>query len=88
MISFHIDFDISYLYTGNEEVRVMARTVVNLNDRLVKQAQKLTGLSKKVEVVNYALEELVKREQRRGLLKLMGTGCWKGNLEEMRRSRT
>lgn len=66
----------------------MARTVINLNDGLVKQAQKLTGLSKKVAVVNYALAELVKRERRKGILTLMGSGCWHGDLEEMRRSRT
>ncbi|MBI3319341.1 MAG: type II toxin-antitoxin system VapB family antitoxin [Candidatus Omnitrophica bacterium] len=65
----------------------MARTVINLNDKLMAQAKRLTHLSKKVEIVNYALEELVKRERRKGLLKLMGSGCWQGNLEEMRRSR-
>jgi hypothetical protein len=32
-ISCHLDVDISCWYTGTEEVRVMARTVVNLNDR-------------------------------------------------------
>ena len=66
----------------------MARTVIDLDDKLMAQAKKLTHLSKKVEVVNYALEELVKRERRKGLLKLMGSGCWRGNLEDMRRSRT
>lgn len=66
----------------------MGRTVINLKDPLVKEAQKLTGLSKKVDVVNYALEELVKRQRRKGLLKFMGSGCWEGNLEAMRRSRT
>ena len=66
----------------------MSRTVVNLNDPLVREAQKLTGLSKKVDIVNYAIEELVKRMRRKGLLTLMGSGCWKGNLEDMRRART
>jgi len=66
----------------------MARTVIDLNDTLVKEAKKLTGLSKKVQVVNYALEELVKRQRRKEILKLMGSACWEGNLEAMRRSRT
>lgn len=65
----------------------MARTVVDLNDVLVRQAQKLTGMTKKVDIVNYALEELVKRVRRKDLLKLMGSGCWHGNLEVMRRAR-
>jgi Arc/MetJ family transcription regulator len=33
----------------------MARTVGDINDELLKKAQKLTGINKKVEVVNYAL---------------------------------
>ena len=66
----------------------MARTVIDLDDRLVTRARKLTGLTTKVELVNYALAELVKRGRRRGLLALMGSGCWTGNLEEMRRART
>ena len=37
----------------------MSRTVVDLNDDLVRQAGKLMGLKKKVDIVNKALEELV-----------------------------
>lgn len=66
----------------------MARTVIDLDDKLMAQAKKLTHLSKKAEIVNYALAELVKRGRRKGLLKLMGSGCWHGNFEDMRRSRT
>lgn len=58
----------------------MTRAVIDLDDTLVKQAQKLTGLSKKVD--------LVKRQQRKGLLKFMGSGCWEGDLQQMRRNRS
>lgn len=65
----------------------MSRTVIDLNDKLIREAKRVTGLSKKVQVVNYALEELVKRDRRKGLLKLMGSGCWEGNLDALRRAR-
>ncbi len=37
----------------------MSRTVVDLDDDLMKRARKLTGLKKKVDIVNKALEEFV-----------------------------
>ena len=37
----------------------MSRTVLDLDDDLVRQAGKLMGLKKKVDIVNKALEELV-----------------------------
>ncbi len=35
----------------------MSRTVIDLDDDLIKRARKLTGLKKKVDIVNKALEE-------------------------------
>ncbi|MCD5391068.1 type II toxin-antitoxin system VapB family antitoxin [candidate division NPL-UPA2 bacterium] len=65
----------------------MSRTNVVLDDRLLKAGFKLTSLRTKKELVNYALHELVKRKSRGDILKLMGSGCWHGNLDKMRRSR-
>ncbi len=65
----------------------MARTVVNLNDRLLKKAQRLTGLKKKVDVVNLGLEHLVRQKEIEGLLELPGSVEWEGNLKEMRKNR-
>lgn len=56
----------------------MARTNIVINDKLVKDGLKLTNLKTKKELVNYALEELVKRMRRKGLLKLEGMVKWKG----------
>ena len=66
----------------------MARTVINLNDALVEKAKKLAHLSKKVDVVNAALEEFVRHRERMRMLELQGKVKWEGNLDEMRRSRT
>ena len=65
----------------------MARTVVNLNDRLLKKAQRLTGLKKKVDVVNLGLEHLVRQKEIEDLLELPGSVEWEGDLKEMRKNR-
>ncbi len=65
----------------------MARTVVNLNDHLLKKAQRLTGLKKKVDVVNLALEQLVRQQEIEKLLELPGRVEWEGDLKEMRKNR-
>ena len=65
----------------------MARTVIDLDDTLMSQAKRLTRLSKKVDVVNYALAELVRHKERARMLELRGKVKWEGNLEAMRSSR-
>ncbi len=65
----------------------MSRTNILLDDRLVKEALKLTHLKTKKDVVNYALDELVRRRKRKGLLKLEGKVKWVGSLAEMRKNR-
>lgn len=65
----------------------MSRTNIDLNDRILKEAGKLTHLKTKKEIVNYAMEELVKRLRRKKILELEGKVKWEGNLDEMRRSR-
>ena len=65
----------------------MARTVINLNDHLLKKAQRLTGLKKKVDVVNLALERLVWQQEIEKLLELPGRVEWEGDLKEMRKNR-
>lgn len=68
-------------------MNVMSRTVVDLRDDLVKKAKRLTGLSKKVEIVNLALERLINQKEMEEILNLKGTVHWKGNLKQMRRNR-
>lgn len=65
----------------------MSRTVINLDDGLMAKAKKLTRLSKKVEIVNYALAELVRHKERMRILELQGKVRWEGDLDEMRRTR-
>ncbi len=50
----------------------MSRTVIDLDDKLVKRAKELTGVKKKVDLVNQALEELVNTPNLRRHLQLLG----------------
>ncbi|MBI4654583.1 MAG: type II toxin-antitoxin system VapB family antitoxin [Nitrospirae bacterium] len=65
----------------------MSRTNVELNDKILKDALKLTRIKTKKDVVNYALEELVKKMRRKKMLELEGRVKWEGSLNEMRASR-
>ena len=65
----------------------MSRTVINLDDRLVTKAKRLTRLSTKVDVVNYALAELIRQQERLRILELRGTIAWVGDLDAMRSAR-
>lgn len=65
----------------------MPRTNIELDDKLVEEAMKLAHKKTKKEVVNYALDELVKKLKRKKLLELEGQVEWTGNLDEMREGR-
>ncbi len=65
----------------------MSRTNIDLDDELVKKALTLSHYKTKKELVHRALEEFVKRMKRKDILRFMGSHCWEGNLDEMRRSR-
>lgn len=66
----------------------MSRTVIDIEDKLLKKAQKLTGINKKVEIVNYAIRKLVEQKEIEKIFKLKGKVKWEGNLEEMRKGRS
>ena len=63
------------------------RTNIDIDDRLLSQARKLTHLRTKREVVQRALELLVETEMRKDILRYRGSGIWQGDLKAMRRSR-
>ena len=66
----------------------MLRTNIELDEKLVSEAMKLTRKRTKKDVVNYALAELVRKRKRKKLLDLEGRVKWHGNLADMRKSRT
>ena len=70
------------VYTGG-----MGRTNIVINDQLIRQAKKLTRLKTKRQIVDRALELLVRTETRKGILAYFGTDIWQGNLKASRRNR-
>jgi Arc/MetJ family transcription regulator len=66
----------------------MGRTNIEIDETLVRKARKLTHLKTKREIVDKALELLVRSESRKGILAYYGMGIWKGDVRAMRRKRS
>ncbi len=49
------------------------RTTINLDDELVREAQKLTGMKERTALVREALRALIERESARQLARLGGS---------------
>ena len=65
----------------------MSRTNIEIDERLVRKARKLTRLKTKRQIVATALELLVRSEARKGILRYYKSGVWKGDFKAMRRNR-
>jgi len=63
------------------------RTNIDINETLVRKARKLTRLKTKRQIVEKALELLVRSESRKGILRYYGSGIWEGDPKAMRRNR-
>lgn len=61
------------------------RTNIELDDQLISEAMRLTGLDTKRAVVEEALRELVRARRRDRLSEAFGSAKWEGDLEAMRR---
>lgn len=64
------------------------RTNIEIDDQLMRQAQRLSGLKTKRAVVEAALQMFVRVQRQKDVLKLAGKIHWAGNLDEMRESRS
>ena len=69
-------------------VDLVMRTTIDIDDELLAAAQQIAGTRTKRATVEYALEELVRRNERRSVLELFGSVEWQGDLEASRESRT
>jgi Arc/MetJ family transcription regulator len=67
-------------------VRCM-RTNIEIDDSVLREAQRLVGMRTKRETVDFALRELVARHRRLGILDLRGRVRWEGDLGESRSGR-
>lgn len=67
--------------------RDMGRTTVVLDTELLHAAGRALGTRSCSDTVNHALLEVVRAAQVRGLLDLIGTDAWSGDLSAMREDR-
>jgi Arc/MetJ family transcription regulator len=65
----------------------MKRTNIVLDEKLVMDCIKVTGIKTQKALVDHALRELLRHEKQIELLELKGTISWDGNLEEWRQDR-
>jgi Arc/MetJ family transcription regulator len=63
------------------------RTNIEIDDTVLDEARRLTGLATKRETVDFALRELVARQRRLGVLSLRGKVHWEGDLDQSRTDR-
>lgn len=60
------------------------RTNIVIDDQLMADALRVTGLTTKKEVVERGLQLLVKQNQQQAIRELRGKLKWEGDLDEMR----
>ena len=60
------------------------RTNIVIDDELMTNALKATGLRTKKEVVEQGLKLILRQNQQQSVRKLRGKLNWEGNLDEMR----
>ena len=63
------------------------RTNIVIDDKLMKDALRLTGIQTKKEVVQLGLETLIRLKKQSEILKYKGKLKWEGNLDEMRKDK-
>lgn len=63
------------------------RTNIVIDEELIEAGLKATGIKTRRALVDYALRDLLRRENQRKILELKGEIHWEGNLASMRRKR-
>jgi Arc/MetJ family transcription regulator len=63
------------------------RTNIDIDERLLAEAQAIAGTATKKATVEHALRELVRRKDRQQIRELLGTVEWTGDLGESRSGR-
>jgi len=66
----------------------MKRTNVVLDEKLVQDCIKATGIKTQKALIDHALRELLRHENQIRILELKGRINWDGNLDEWRQGRS
>lgn len=67
------------------EIKAM-RTNIEIDDKLMNDALKATGLKTKKEAVEQGLKALIKMKKQEGIKRFRGKLEWSGDLDDMRRT--
>jgi Arc/MetJ family transcription regulator len=78
--------NVSY-YVYKLEVIYMSRTNIVLDDTLVANCQKTTGIKTRRALIDHALQEVLRHERQKKILELKGTVQWEGGLAAWRKRR-
>jgi Arc/MetJ family transcription regulator len=65
----------------------MMRTNVDIDQKLIEEAQSLSGIKTKRAVIDAALKMFVRVQHQKDVLKLAGKVQWVGDLDAMREGR-
>lgn len=65
----------------------MKRTNIELDERLVQECIKATGIKTQKSLIDHALRELLRHENQLKILELKGQITWEGHLDEWRQER-
>ena len=66
----------------------MKRTNVVLDEKLIEDCIKVTGIKTQKALIDHALRELLRHEKQIKILELKGKISWNGNLDEWRKGRS
>jgi len=66
----------------------MKRTNVMLDEKLIDECLKATGMKTQKSLIDHALRELLRHERQKKILELKGNINWEGHLDEWRQGRT
>ena len=65
----------------------MSRTNIVLDDTLVADCQKTTGIKTRRALIDHALQEILRHERQKKILELKGAVQWEGDLATWRKRR-
>ena len=63
------------------------KTNVRVDDSMLTEVMKISGITTKTAVLNMVLREYLRKNNLKKILKYRGNDIWEGNLDEMRKPR-
>lgn len=66
----------------------MKRTNIEIDQSLINDCFKATGIKTQKALIDHALRELLRHEKQTKILELKGKVTWEGNLEDWRQGRS